>query len=136
MCCAVLCAQGYEDELAQAIALSVMPLEEMRGAAEDQAALSAAMGEAPPLALEDALAQELLAWFKTSFFSWVSVAFVGDGRFEFSGARGRPGAVGWAWFKTSFFSWVSSQGLFLQLSELRVREWWQMFESRPASSAR
>jgi hypothetical protein len=44
---------GYEDELAQAMALSMMPLPWLEAAAEEAAALSAAMGEAPPLARED-----------------------------------------------------------------------------------
>ena len=55
----------------QAQALSVIPVDELRGAAEEAAAISARMQEEPPLAAEDALAAELLAWFKTSFFRWV-----------------------------------------------------------------
>lgn len=58
----------------QAMALSVMPLEELRSAACEAAELSAALGEAPPLSEEDALAQEVLAWFKRDFFQWVSEA--------------------------------------------------------------
>lgn len=61
----------YEDELAQAVALSVMDLDRMTTRAEEAAALSCIIGENPPLAMEDALAMELLSWFKLEFFSWV-----------------------------------------------------------------
>lgn len=46
-------AQSYEDELAQAMALSVMPHERLVAAAEEAVAVSRAMGEQPPLARED-----------------------------------------------------------------------------------
>lgn len=46
-------AQGYEDELAQAVALSVMPLDRLAAAADEAVAVSAAMGEQPPLGRED-----------------------------------------------------------------------------------
>lgn len=62
---------SYEDELAQAVALSVMELERMSTRAEEAAALSSMLGEDPPLAMEDALAMELLSWFKLEFFAWV-----------------------------------------------------------------
>lgn len=61
----------YEDQLLQALALSVMPLDRLTIAAEDAAALSRATGEEPPKAAEDRLAQELLNWFKHEFFTWV-----------------------------------------------------------------
>ena len=48
-----------------------MPMEELRSEAEEAVALSAAMGERPPLSVEEALAQGLLRWFKTGFFRWV-----------------------------------------------------------------
>lgn len=48
-----------------------MPLARMRSAAADAADLSRQMGELPLLAEDDALVQEMLAWFKTEFFSWV-----------------------------------------------------------------
>ena len=48
-----------------------MPLAGMRAAAADATALSVEMGDVSPLGEADALAQELLAWFKTGFFSWV-----------------------------------------------------------------
>lgn len=38
-------AQGYEDELAQAMALSVMPLDRLMAAAEEACAVSVSMGE-------------------------------------------------------------------------------------------
>jgi peptide-N4-(N-acetyl-beta-glucosaminyl)asparagine amidase len=63
---------GYEDELAQAMALSIMPLPELEAAAEEAVGVSAAMGEQPLLSREDALAQELLLWFKRDFFTWVN----------------------------------------------------------------
>lgn len=61
----------YESKVLQARALSVIPAEQLRAAAEEAAAISVRMQEQPPLAAEDALARELLAWFKTSFFQWV-----------------------------------------------------------------
>lgn len=62
----------YESELLRARALSVIPVEQLLAAAEEAAAISARMQEQPPLAAEDALARELLCWFKASFFQWVS----------------------------------------------------------------
>ncbi len=64
-------AQSYEDELAQALAMSVMPLEELQAAAAEAAAVSAALQEEPRLEEEDALAEGLLRWFKSKFFTWV-----------------------------------------------------------------
>lgn len=61
----------YDDELSQAIALSVMDLEAMKTRAAEAAALSLLLKENPPLAEEDQLALELLSWFKLEFFSWV-----------------------------------------------------------------
>jgi peptide-N4-(N-acetyl-beta-glucosaminyl)asparagine amidase len=63
--------RSYEDELAQAIALSVMDLESMKTKAAEAASLSLLLEEHPPLAEEDQLALELLSWFKLDFFSWV-----------------------------------------------------------------
>ena len=61
----------YEDELLQAIAQSVMPLDRLISSADSAAALSASIGEQPVRQAEDLLAQELLAWFKHDFFTWV-----------------------------------------------------------------
>ncbi len=61
----------YEDELLQAIAQSVMPLDRLVSSAQSAAALSASMGERPARQTEDLLAQELLTWFKHDFFTWV-----------------------------------------------------------------
>ena len=52
----VTCLQ-YEDELAQAMCLSCMPLEELKQAAGPE---------------QDALARQLLQWFKHRFFTWAS----------------------------------------------------------------
>ena len=60
----------YEDEVAQAFALSLMPVKQMEAEAEDAASLSLQLGEERGVAVQDALVQELLAWFK-SFFTWV-----------------------------------------------------------------
>ena len=49
-----------------------MPLDSMISSAESAAALSASMGEHPVRQKQDLLAQELLAWFKQDFFTWVS----------------------------------------------------------------
>ena len=48
-----------------------MPLDWLNAAAADAAALSRHMGEDPPLHHSDALVQEMLAWFKAGFFTWV-----------------------------------------------------------------
>ncbi|GAB4817269.1 hypothetical protein N2152v2_004315 [Parachlorella kessleri] len=64
--------QAFEDEFTQAMALSMMPLDRLTGAAGEACELSRAMGEEPPLAHEDALVLELLAWFKGEFFRWVN----------------------------------------------------------------
>ena len=65
-----VCLQ-YEDPVAQALALSVMPVDELQEAAREASDVSVSMGEDPALAQEDALAQGILDWFKGSFFSWV-----------------------------------------------------------------
>ena len=70
----VLLLMQYEDELLQAIAQSIMPLDQMNSSAEDAATLSAAMGEQPVRQVEDLLARELLTWFKHDFFTWVSTS--------------------------------------------------------------
>lgn len=64
--------RAYEDEMAQALALSVLPADELHAAAAEAAELSRAMGDPEPLAQQDALAQELLLFFKQRFFSWVN----------------------------------------------------------------
>lgn len=46
-------ADAYEGELAQALALSIMPMEQLQAAAREACAVSAAMGEEPPLGEED-----------------------------------------------------------------------------------
>ena len=51
-----------EDELLQALALSVMPLEELHAEAASELALNAGLGQALALAHEDLLVQKLLAW--------------------------------------------------------------------------
>ena len=62
----------YEDELLQALAQSVIPIDRLIDSAEKAAALSASMQEQPARQSEDLLAQELLSWFKDEFFAWVS----------------------------------------------------------------
>jgi peptide-N4-(N-acetyl-beta-glucosaminyl)asparagine amidase len=64
-------AAAHEDELARALALSVAPLDALSAAAGDAASLSVELGDDPPLAQEDALALELIRWFKADFFAWV-----------------------------------------------------------------
>lgn len=63
--------KSYEDELSQAITLSVMDLEALKTRAAEAAALSLLLEEHPPLAEEDQLALEVLSWFKLDFFTWV-----------------------------------------------------------------
>ena len=82
--------QSYEDELSHAIALSVIDFEEVQLRAAETAALSQLLdcsddgddsgddngngNSCAPLQEEDALAMELLSWFKLRFFSWVDQA--------------------------------------------------------------
>ena len=65
----------YEDELLQAIAQSVMPLDRLTSCAGSAAALSVSLDEQPVRQAEDLLAQELLTWFKHDFFTWVCQAY-------------------------------------------------------------
>lgn len=64
----------YEDELLQALAQSVIPMDRLIDSADKAAALSASLQEQPVRQSEDLLAQELLSWFKHDFFAWVSDA--------------------------------------------------------------
>ena len=65
----------YEDPVAQALAMSLMPLDELEAQASEAMDVSTSMGEQPPLAREDALAQGLLDWFKGQFFTWVGIGW-------------------------------------------------------------
>ncbi|BDA42082.1 Peptide-N(4)-(N-acetyl-beta-glucosaminyl) asparagine amidase A [Coccomyxa sp. Obi] len=62
----------YEDETLQAMALSIIPEDELHTAAAEAIATSAAAGDVPVLAQQDALARQLLLWFKRDFFAWVN----------------------------------------------------------------
>ena len=64
----------YEDELLQALAQSVMPMDRLIDSADKAAALSMSLQEQPVRQQEDLLAQELLSWFKHDFFTWVRKA--------------------------------------------------------------
>lgn len=48
-----------------------MDVDSLRAQANDAASLSKALGEDPLLSEEDALALEILSWFKVHFFTWV-----------------------------------------------------------------
>jgi hypothetical protein len=61
-----------EGELAQALVLSVMPLDDLEARAQRVLSLNQALRQDAHVALEDLLAKELVAWFKHHFFSWVS----------------------------------------------------------------
>lgn len=64
-------ARAYHDELNQAIAASLIPLEDMEAEALQAVSLSREMGEEPPQTQEEALLRQLLTWFKSDFFAWV-----------------------------------------------------------------
>ena len=66
------CILQYEDETLQAMALSCIPEDELQEKAQQQVHEAHARGES--LAEQDALAKQLLEWFKHSFFTWVSAA--------------------------------------------------------------
>lgn len=61
----------YEVREAQDAARAVMPLARLRAEVADAAQLSRDMGDAAPLADNDALVVAMLGWFKTEFFTWV-----------------------------------------------------------------
>ncbi|GAX78680.1 hypothetical protein CEUSTIGMA_g6118.t1 [Chlamydomonas eustigma] len=63
-----------EDELLQALALSVMPLDELRAESASELALNASLGQSISLSEEDLLVQKLLHWFKYEFFKWTDKA--------------------------------------------------------------
>jgi hypothetical protein len=59
--------------------MSLMPLEQLEAAAADREALQRELAggepqQGPQLQAQDYLVQELLAWFKGKFFTWVSCA--------------------------------------------------------------
>ena len=60
-----------EDELLQAMALSVMPLDQLRAEAREEVALNAGLGQAMNLDEEDILTQKMMHWYKQDFFRWV-----------------------------------------------------------------
>ena len=64
----------YEDETLQAMALSIIPEDDLQSAAAEAIAASTAAGDVPVVAQQDALARQLLLWFKRDFFSWVCPA--------------------------------------------------------------
>ena len=68
----LLCAAQYEDETLQAMALSVIPEDELQAAADAAIEESRQNGDAPVLAQQDAFVRQMLLWFKRDFFSWVS----------------------------------------------------------------
>jgi hypothetical protein len=59
-----------EDELLQALALSVMPLDDLSSEASSELTLNAGLGQPLALAHQDLLVQKLLHWFKYNFFRW------------------------------------------------------------------
>jgi hypothetical protein len=53
------------------MALSLIPEEDLRAAAQKAVEESGAKEDLPILAEEDALVRQLLQWFKQKFFKWV-----------------------------------------------------------------
>lgn len=74
----ILCLLQYEDETLQAMALSCIPDDELREKAQQEIPEAHARGET--LAEQDALAKQLLEWFKRKFFTWVSTSFICQAR--------------------------------------------------------
>jgi len=63
--------KSYEDEMAIAMALSMMPIDDMNIRAEESSSMSRLLEEKPSVSKEKGLLEELLCWFKNDFFSWV-----------------------------------------------------------------
>lgn len=63
-------AMQYEDEMLQALALSVIPQDQLR----ERARAAAEQTQGAVQAEEDAFAWQLLSWFKRDFFTWVRLA--------------------------------------------------------------
>ena len=59
--------------MAQALALSLMPLDDLEAQASEAVHVSVSMGEQPPVGRQDALALAMLDWFKGNFFTWVKL---------------------------------------------------------------
>lgn len=53
------------------MALSVMPLDQLRAEAREEVALNAGLGQAMSLDEEDILTQKMMRWYKQDFFRWV-----------------------------------------------------------------
>lgn len=68
---ALSAVQKCEDPLLQALALSVLPSDDLDIAAQRALDLARSLNEPQQLHLEDYWAIELLTWFKTTFFSWM-----------------------------------------------------------------
>lgn len=63
-------AQTYEDQELQQKALSLIPYTRLLAESQDALDVAAELDSDPP-DLKDTLAEALLLWFKTEFFSWV-----------------------------------------------------------------
>lgn len=95
-----------EDEMVQAMALSVMPIEELQAEAAEAVEVSSAMGEDPVVATQDALAEALLSWFKLHFFSWVCCLAVWHAQLC------APNAVHWSVYQGCDAPCISSATVF------------------------
>lgn len=63
-------AQVYEDKALQDKALGLIPSARLLAEAQEAVDVAVELGDDPPN-LQDTLAESLLLWFKTDFFSWV-----------------------------------------------------------------
>lgn len=63
----------YEDETLQAMALSCIPDDELREKAQQQ--MQEARSHGGEITEQDAMAKQLLEWFKHRFFVWVGMSY-------------------------------------------------------------
>lgn len=70
-CRACVFVMQCEDPIAQALAVSLIPLDQIECTARETLLLNERLGVEQQLGQEDLVLQGLLRWFKTDFMKWV-----------------------------------------------------------------